>query len=187
MQPREGFSANDKRADAGRVAEHLVEGQRHEVRLDRRQVESVGRCERGAVHEHVPTSLVGLVDPRKRVVHAAEVGLGGKCEETRLLCVDPREFLADHRAVQAQVGIAHGQVCDRRAGRARELTDAVDRVVVVVGQQEAAAFMERVGLPDELERPTRVGREDDVVLGRIRREEHQDRCSRPFDRFGRSA
>ena len=153
------------------------------------RVEGVGRRERGAVEQDVPAQLVRLGDPLERVLHAAEVGLRRKREE---LCRRALPSAAPRRAgpcgpapVEAQVLLADRHVGDRGAPLAGELADAVDGVVVVVGEQEATAGRERVRLADELERAARVGREDDLelVLGGV--EEAAHRVARLLGELGR--
>ena len=53
----ERLAARDQAADAGRLAEHLVERERDEVRVPAGEVEPVGRHERGGVEQHVPAVL----------------------------------------------------------------------------------------------------------------------------------
>jgi hypothetical protein len=59
--------------------------------------------------------------------------------------------------------------------RSRELTNPVDGVVVVGGEDEPAPLGERKGLADELQRTAGVRREDDRVLVPRSVDECQDR------------
>ena len=66
----EGFAPCDQRADAGRVTEHFVKGDRHKVRVDRGEVERVGGDKRGRVEQHVPAVGVRALDPFERMLDA---------------------------------------------------------------------------------------------------------------------
>lgn len=90
-------------------AEHLVEGERDEVRLVFRQVESVGGHERRGVEENEPlvtlamrrgermhvveVAVLDLLDPAERVFHAGEVVLRSEGEKTVGVVV---VFVAEH-------------------------------------------------------------------------------------------
>ena len=132
LQALERPAPDDQRAQARRVAEHLVEGDRDEVRLPHRQVEPARRRERGAVQEHVPAPLMGQVDPLQRMLDAREVGLRGIGEEAG--AVGLVEVIGE--LVHAQLGRLDRHVRRRGAPRAGELPEAVDRVVVVGGGEE---------------------------------------------------
>ncbi len=80
-QLREHRLAHEQAADPGRVAEHLVEGERDEVRPASRQVEPVCGNERRGVEDHVPSGGMRFVDDLHRVLHAAEIRLRGVGEE----------------------------------------------------------------------------------------------------------
>ena len=86
--------ARDERPDAGRIAEHLVERERDEVRFDRTEVETVRGHEGRAIQQHVPTPVVGRLDPLQRVLDAAEVGLRRVGEQTSLARTPVRPVLA---------------------------------------------------------------------------------------------
>ena len=94
--------------------------------------------------KHVPSGIAGGLDPVERMLHATEVRLGGEGEQVVAAGHRFAEFGLDHRAVEPQLLGAHGQIGDRRAVRACELADAVDRVVVVVGQKVVVAALERI-------------------------------------------
>ena len=117
--------------EARRVAEHLVEGDRDEVRLPGRQVEPARGHERGRVDDHVPAALLGRRDPLERVLDAGEVGL--RREREQVAAAGPRvvEVALEQPVGDAQVGRLERDVRGLRALRAGELADAVDRVVVV--------------------------------------------------------
>ena len=53
----ERVAAREQAADAGRLAEHLVEGERDEVGVPAGEVEPVGRHVGGGVEQHVPAVL----------------------------------------------------------------------------------------------------------------------------------
>ncbi len=73
LQAGERGIPNQEAADAGRVAEHLVERDRDEVRSDGFQIEPVGRDERRRIEQDVPavrarprsTSASGCLTPEK--------------------------------------------------------------------------------------------------------------------------
>ena len=81
LQPGDRIVPDQQTADAGRIAEHLVKRDRDEVRLNFRQVEAVGRHERGRVEENVPPVCMGPTHQVERVLHAGEIGLRGEREE----------------------------------------------------------------------------------------------------------
>ena len=135
----ERLAAGEQAADAGRLAEHLVEGERDEVRVPAGQVEPVGRHERGGVEQHVPAVRVRLLDPVERVLDAGEVRLGRVGEEVVVLAADLGQVARQQLLVDAQLGRLARDVGRLGAAGAGELADAVDRVVVVEGEQEAVA------------------------------------------------
>ena len=167
--------AGDERADAGRVAEGLVPGHRHEVGLPARQVEAVRRDECRGVEEDVKATLLGRRDPLERVAHAGIVRLGGKREQVSRSGRGVVEGGDDSRRVVTEVARAQRDVGDGRAPGAGELADAVDRVVVVGRQDEPAPVGERERLADELRRSAGVRGEDDRVLVGRGADEGQDR------------
>ena len=76
------------------------------------------------------------------------------------------------RMMQPEV-VAQRQILDVRAGPARELADAVHRVVIVRRQHARHATTERVRLRHELDRGARVRREaDNVVVSSVEEAEH---------------
>ena len=58
--------------------------------------------------------------------------------------------------VYTQVWRHDGQVGDSSAFRAGELTDAIDRVVVIKEEQEMSIWFERIGLSNKLKRITGI-------------------------------
>jgi len=92
---------------------------------------------------------VCVLDPGERLLHAGEVRLGRVGEQVVVLAADLGQVARQQRLVHAQIGRLARDVGRLGAAGARELTDAVDGVVVVEGEQEAVARMERVGLADE--------------------------------------
>jgi hypothetical protein len=98
------------------------------------------------------------------MLHAGEVRLGGKHEQVVgagiALAQQPVQLLA----IEPQVRHGQRRVVDGRAARARELADAVHRVVVVYGEQQAAAGRERERFADVLQRAGAVRREDGRVF-----------------------
>jgi hypothetical protein len=69
----ERVAAGEQGADAGRPAEHLVEGERDEVGVPTGEVEPIAGDVGGGVEQHVPTLGVRLVDPGQWVLNAGEV------------------------------------------------------------------------------------------------------------------
>ena len=107
---------------------------------------------------------MGLLDPLQRVMRAGEVRLRGEGEEVVVIAGRVGQVARQQALVHAQIGRDARHVGRLRAPGAGELADAVDRIVVVEGEQEAIAGAERVGLADEPQRAGRVGREDRDVL-----------------------
>ena len=101
----ERLVAGDERADARRVAEHLVPGDRDEVGPPAVEVEAVRRHERRRVEQDVPAALVGGVDPGERMADAGVVGLRRVGEQARASGAARSRASSDRRVV-------------RRAGRA---------------------------------------------------------------------
>ena len=93
--------------------------------------------------------------------------------------------LAHRVIVDPQLGRAERHVLRDRAARPGELPDAVDRVVIVVRQDQPGPRAERVGLPDEPARAGGVRGEDGRVLLRRRVEVREDREPGPLDQFRR--
>ena len=87
--------------------------------------------------------------------------------------------------IESQLGHGQRRVGDSRARGARELANAVDRVVIVDGQEQPSARRERIRLADMLQGAGRVGGEDRrVVAGRV--EPLEDGAARAFDELSRS-
>ncbi len=185
LQPVEGRAPGDQRADPRRVAEHLVEGDRDEVRLPDREVEPARRYERGAVEDHVPAPLVGRLDPLERMLDAGEVGLRRVGEEVVAARAGVVEVAVEHVAGDAQVGRLERHVRGLHALGAGELADAVDRVVVVEQGQVPALGHERIRLADEPQSTRRVRREDAGVLALGSVEVAQHGSARPLHEHGR--
>ena len=95
------------------------------------------------------------------------------------------QCLADRVVVDPQLGRAERHVLRDRAAGPGELPDAVDRVVIVLRQDQPGPRAERVRLPDQPARAGGVRGEDGRVLLRRRVEVRQDREPGPLDQFGR--
>ena len=93
--------------------------------------------------------------------------------------------LAHRVIVDPQVGRAERHVLRDRAARPGVLPDAVDRVVIVLRQDQLGPRAERVCFPDEPARAGGVRGEDGRVLLRRRAEVGEDRVPRPLDQFRR--
>ena len=179
----ERIEAGDQSADAGRPAEHLVERQRDEIGMMTRQVEPVGGHVRSRVEQDIPAVVMRLVDPGERVMDAGEVRLRREGEQ---VVVDARhlgEIAREASFVDPQLGRGARHVGRLGAASTGELADAVDRVVVVEGQQEPVIPPERVCLADEPQRSGRVRREHDDVLLRRRAKELVHGGTRLLDQF----
>ena len=114
------LAAREQAADAGRPAEHLVEGEGDEVRVPAAEVEPVGRHVGGGVEEHVPAVRVRLLDPVERVLDAGEVRLGRVGEQVVVLAADLGQVARQQRLVDAQVGRRRSaRRSSRRRGRGR--------------------------------------------------------------------
>ena len=87
----------------------------------------------------------------------------------------------DVGAIEPQFGKRQPGVVDGGAARRGELTDAVHRVVVVGGEQQAAAVRERIRLAHELERGAGVlGEHRHVVARGVEPAQHvASACPRP--------
>jgi hypothetical protein len=137
----------------------------------------------------VPAGLVRLGDQAEIVLHAGEVRLGREGQQVAGPRVAGRhagpQHAAHRRAVDAQLGRGHRHVADPRAAPPGELTDAVDRVVVVHGKREPAAGRERVGLADQPQRRAGVGGEHAQVLLPRGAEEVADRLPGLLDQLRR--
>src|SRR5688500_8031082 len=75
--------ASNERTHARWVPEHLVERDRHEVRLDRIEAERVRRDEGGGIQQDGETRALSDVDQREWMLHSRKVRLRGKGEEAR--------------------------------------------------------------------------------------------------------
>ena len=145
VQRRQRVVADQQAADAGRVAEHLVERDGDEVGLPRARRSSrlVGTNAAASSSTSQPrrrapasTSSSGCFTPEK-------FDCAGKANRLARAGSASVEQRGQRGVVDAQLGQRQRRVVDRRALGARELADAVDRVVVVDGQQQAAARRER--------------------------------------------
>ena len=127
----ERVAAGEQATDAGRPAEHLVEGERDEVGMPAGEVEPVGGDVGGGVEQDVPAVCVSLLDPVERVLDAGEVRLGRVGEQVVVLAADFGQVARQQLLVDAQIGRLARHVGRLGAAGARELADPVDRVVVV--------------------------------------------------------
>jgi hypothetical protein len=139
--------SRDQCTDPGRVAEHLVKRHSYEIRVPPAQVQPIGRHERRRVKQYVPPASLGLRHPLQRVTDSAEVGLGGVSKQFRAVCRLPKKV----SQCEPEIGSDDRGVLDVRAAVSGELTDAVDRVVIVRGEQIPTARRERVGFRDLLQ------------------------------------
>lgn len=180
----EGGAAGDERADASRVAEHLVKGNGDEIGVDEGEIQPVGGGEGGGVEEDVPTPGVGALDPGEGVLDGGEVGLGGVGKEVVAAAFGLGEIFIDAGLVSAHAGRQDGQVGDGGAAGKGEFADAVDGVVIVEGEEVTAALAEGVGFAHQFEGAAGIGGEDDDVLGGVGMEEAQDGFAGAIDAPG---
>ncbi len=136
--------AHDETADAGRIPEHLVEGDADEIRVNCRQIEAIGRNERRCVEQHVPTRAVRFVDDVERVLHPGKIRLRRKGEQVVAIRIGRLEQPTERLTVDPQVGHRDRRVLDAHALRLREFADAVHRVVIVDGEETAPSWRERI-------------------------------------------
>ena len=148
------------------------------------EVQPVGRHVRGGVEQHVPAVRVRLLDPFERVLDAGEVRLRRVGEQVVVIARRVGQVARQQVLVDAQVGRDARHVRGLGAAGASELADPVDRVVVVEGQQEPVAGMERIRLADQPQRAGRVRGEDRHVLIRRRIEELQHRRAGALGELG---
>ena len=85
------------------------------------------------------------LDQIEWVLHTGKIGLGRKGEEIGAVGIRLIEQCLEPLLIDAQIGNGDGRVFDAGASNARELPDAVDRVVIVEGQQAPAADGNRPG------------------------------------------
>ena len=103
-QARECLPARDQGTDARWVPEHLVPGDRDEVRVPATKIQAIGGQEGRGVEQDVPATLVRKVDPAQRVAHAGVIGLRGICEQPGSCGADIAEVVPHDGLVQAQLG-----------------------------------------------------------------------------------
>ena len=165
-QPGERVPPGQQAADSGRVAEHLVKAHRHELGLDRTEVEPVGRDEGRRVQQHVVARRLGVLDPRQRMLDAAEVALCRIREQaSRMARRTAGPECGGHVLVGGpQIGRRQADVPGRGAPGPGELPDAVHGIVIVRGEHEARRRPELVRLADQAARAGGVRGEDDRVF-----------------------
>ena len=152
--------ARDQTADAGRVAENLVEGLRYEIGPPAAEVQPIGGRECGGVEQHVPAVLLCERNPVERMLHARKVRLRRIGEQSVATARRPRKMFCElaHRR-RACRAAPPGRRSSRQCLRARELADAVHRVVIVEGQKILAAGIERIRFANQLQGLRRIRRE----------------------------
>src|SRR3954465_10629705 len=82
-KPIERAVAREEAADAGGVAEHLVEGHRDEVWLDRAEIQAGRRDERRGIEQDEPAGALSLRDELQWMLHAGEVRLRRERKQVR--------------------------------------------------------------------------------------------------------
>ena len=106
--------------------------------------------------------------------HARKIRLGRVREEVGAGGVREVEQFVQTRAIDTQVGNGERRVVDGRTLREGEFANAVDRVVVVKGEQETPARRKGITFADVFQRTAGVQCEDrGVVVGRIEVGEHR--------------
>ena len=186
LQPLERRAPREQRAEPGRVAEHLVEGDRDEVRLPHRQVEPARRHERGGVQDHVPAALLGRRDPLERVLDAGEVGLRRVGEE--VVAVRGARRRGSARAPRRRRGDRAPRAARTRS--ARPWRRANSRMPLTELWLSNVARKRALGLngyasPTSRRAPVAFGREDAGVLALGGVEVAQHGGARPLHEHGR--
>lgn len=168
------FATRKQNAATGGVAKHFVKGNWNEIGFPQAEIQLVGGHKGSRIQQHIPAQLLGAGDPGQVVLDAGEVGLGGVGEQVGALPIDLLQSHCELFFVQAQVRQYDGDISDLSAFGKRILADTVDRVVVVEGEQVAAACPERVALANQLERCAGIVGEDAGVFLRVGIEELED-------------
>ena len=163
-QQRQRVLAHQQRADTRRIAEHLVEGQRHEVRPHLAQIERVGRHESCSIQHHAPARGLGLADDLQRMLDAREVRLRGEGKQVGSTVIGGRQVRGQRRAGDAQLGPRQRRIRHGGALGPGELAQAVDRIVVVGRHQQARTLCEGERFANQLQRARGIRREDRRVL-----------------------
>lgn len=133
-------------ADAGRIAEHFIERQTHEVRFENRQVQIVRWNEASRVEQNVPPgwrfashhgkcSDMRVSDPLERIFYTGKIALRGIHEEgvaTMFLKTARRRSLAENlkRSVMIEAGDFDASVGDH-------ISHTENRRVIVLHVNEA--------------------------------------------------
>ena len=107
------------------------------------------------------------------MLDAGEVGLGRVGKEVVGLRVDLIQQGSDFLVIDAHLRRDHRRVGDDGAMGAGKLADAIDRIMVVKGEQIAAAGGERVGFADQFEGAAGVLGEDADIFSWIGVEKFQ--------------
>ncbi len=137
-------AAGQQAAHPGRIPEHLVEGDGHEIWLPAGQVETVAGDEGCRVDQHVPPFGAGSGNQLKRVLHAAEIGLRRKGKQVVRAGAGQVQVVVNLTQIQAQFRGDDGQIGELGAFLAGILPNPVDRIVVVESQQVVVAGAKRV-------------------------------------------
>src|SRR5258708_6930088 len=166
--------AYQQTADARRVAEHFIERDRHKIGMPFEEIQSIGWREGSAIHEHIPPSCMGLFNPLQWVLYTAEVGLGRVGKQVKVLRTSLIESMNQLSLVHTEVRSYNRHICEGCPFRFGKLADAVDRVVVIEGEQVLPTRSKGIRLPYKLKRTTGIGSEDDRIFirGRIEVGEH---------------
>ena len=126
---------------------------------------------------------MGALDPFQGVLDTGEIGLGGVGEQVVL----PRDRRVQTRferfSIDPQIREADRNIGHFGTPGVGIFADAVDRVVVVEGQQVAVARGKGIGLPDQFEGAAGVLGENDRVFGRVSMEELQDAAAGAFNQL----
>jgi hypothetical protein len=164
MQLRQGGVPHEQTADTGRISEHLVKRDRHEIGLHSGEIQPIGWDERRRIEQHVPAAGMRALDPVQRVLDAREVGLRRVREKVRTRWIRLIEQPGETIFVEPQIGQGERCVVDGGCAGLRELADAVDRVVIVEGEEQLSTLDEGVALTNVFQGAARVEREDGGVV-----------------------
>jgi hypothetical protein len=139
-----------------------------------REVEVGRRQERRGVEQYAPPLTLRRLDQVQPMSHAAEVALCGEGEQARRLRARTESF---EWIVEPEVGVERKDAQGRPRARGK-LSNAVDRVVVVLRQRERAIGPEGEAFPHQAACSTGIRGEHRGVQGGVGVEEAEDGSAR---------
>src|SRR6266700_1869981 len=142
----------EQASNTGGIAEDLIERERDKVGVPPGEVQAIGGNEGGAIHEHIPPPGMGFLDPIQWMLHARDVRLGGVGKQVRVFRTSLIERTEEKLLVHPQIGWLDGHIREARSFAMSKLTDAVDGVVVIEGEEVLPTRNKGIRLPYELKR-----------------------------------